>query len=119
MGYYSTLSFERTIKTNRSQEEINTLWEKFKSEQPEDRALFLEQYSFEKDTDGTIRLETEDYCSKHYSDGELAQFISTIIEEGHFILEFVGEDNSVWGYYITPNSVKEIEYIRMVDGKLI
>ena len=67
-----------------------------------------------------FELDCEEWYAKHYADESLAEFISQVIAEGTYcVLEFQGEDGAWWGYYITKDSVKEIKYVRMVDGKLI
>ena len=67
-----------------------------------------------------MEIDTDDRYAKHYADRKLAEFISQVIAEGTYcVLEFQGEDGDWWGYYITNGSVKEIEYVRRVDGVVL
>jgi hypothetical protein len=125
MGYYSTLVSQPRIKTHLTEEQFFKKWDELKASLigTVDEG-FLDQYDWKTDKkEGSFTwyyLELEDWHSKHYADEALAEFISEVIAEGErCLLEFNGEDGCNWGYYITKGSVKEIEYVKMVDGKRI
>jgi len=127
MGIYSTLERCDDIKVvGMTEENFRNKWKKKIESLDEDRKGYLDFYEWsitQKEPDClwfSLGCEDDDYYAKHYADRDLADFISTVIaEDSVCLLEFSGDDNSLWGYYITHGSVKEIEYVRMVDGKLI
>jgi hypothetical protein len=125
MGYYSEIIGLDPVETVLSKEEFCAKWEQaIKATEGTTKEGYLDIYSWDIEhkengklwfalgtTDGSLE-------AKHYADRELAQFISSVIADGRFcILEFDGEDGERWGYYITVAVVKDIEYVRMVDGK--
>ena len=125
MGYYSTLIAQEPVKTALTKEEFFERWEKAKESLvgTEDEG-YLDEYKWEvwKEEGGFTWywLDMEEWYAKHYADEHLAKFISEVIVDGEkSLLEFNGEDGINWGYYITKGSVKEIEYVKMVDGKRI
>ncbi len=124
MGYYSTLRLTPAIKTPLTEDEFRSAWQKANDELV---GTYLEGYleiynwEFEGKENGYSRfqlsIEADDW-TEHYASLKLAYFISSVIAEGEkCILEFLGEDGELWGYYISRNLIKEIEYIKMVDGK--
>ncbi len=125
MGYYSTLQRCDRVKTFLSIEEFMNKWdEAVKSTVGTNEEGYLDFYTWRMEEEGNGRrfmsLDMDDWCSKHYADYKLAEFISRVIApDASCILEFTGEDGGQWGYYIQAETVKDIEYIRMVDGKPI
>jgi hypothetical protein len=124
MGYYSTPTRHDEVKTLRmTQEEFDKKWQEFCNSKGGDDKFYLEQYRWclnEKDPDASFfYIDMDEWYSKHYADEALAEFISQVIVDGaHCILEFLGDDGP-WGYYITKGIVKNIEYVKMVDGERI
>jgi hypothetical protein len=125
MGFYSTLQRSDTVKTLLSIEEFMNKWnqaiEAIKGTAEEG---YLDFYIWKMDSDKDgfrfFSIDMDDRYAKHYADSELAEFISGVIAPGaSCILEFTGEDGGQWGYYVQPETVKDIEYVRMVDGKPI
>ena len=126
MGYYSTLIAQKPVKTSLTEKEFFEKWEKAKESLAGDKESegYLDMYNWEvwkRDGEFTwYYLEMEEFYAKHYADEALAVFISEVIADGEkCLLEFCGEDGFNWGYYITKGSVKDIEYVKMVDGKPI
>lgn len=126
MGYYSTLTRCDAVKVvGMTEEQFRKKWkEKVESLDANEGHLDFYDWLPGKKDPGCLwfNLECQDdeWYAKHYADEELAEFISEVIAEGTYcVLEFQGEDGAWWGYYITKDSVEEIEYVRMVDGKLI
>jgi hypothetical protein len=125
MGYYSTMSRCDVVKTEMAKEEFMAKWNQaVEATKGTDDEGYLDFYQWdvsdEKDGFRWMEISMEEWYAKHYADDALAEFISSVIADGGFcLLEFQGEDGAWWGYYITKQSVKEIEYVRMVDGKLV
>ena len=125
MGYYSTMSRHDSLPVRITKEEFYEKWNQaIEATKGTDNEGYLDFYEWdatrEKDGAQWFDIEMDDWCAKHYADSELAKFISGVIAPGaSCILEFTGEDGGQWGYYIQPETVKDIEYVRMVDGKPI
>lgn len=124
MGYYSTLIRCDDIKTTLSKEEFMRKWiETVRETEGTDKEGYLfYNWELSKEENGFrwFSIEMDEWFAKHYADRELAEFISEVIsDDAKCILEFNGEDGVSWGYYITKNSVKEIEYVKLVDGKVL
>jgi len=125
MGYYSTLQRCDTVKTPLSVEEFMEKWnEAITSAIGTYEEGYLDFYIWKMDSDKDglrwFSIDMEDWYAKHYADSGLAKFISSVIAPGaSCILDFSGEDGGQWGYYIQAKTVKDIEYVRMVDGKPI
>ena len=124
MGYYSTMIRHDDVKTLPMTEEgFKKKWEEFCASKDEDSRSYLEQYKWvlnKRDPDASrFDIEMGDWYSKHYADEDLAGFVSQVIaDDARCLIEFLGDDGP-WGYFITKGSVKEIEYVRMVDDKRI
>jgi hypothetical protein len=125
MGYYSTLTRCDPVKVvGMTEEQFRKKWKEKIELLDDDHEGYLDFYNWlsgKKEPDCLwFELNCEEWYAKHYADRKLAEFISQVIAEGTYcVLEFQGEDGAWWGYYITNGSVKEIKYVRMVDGKLI
>ena len=125
MGYYSTLTRCDPVKVvGMTEEQFRKKWKEKIESLDDDHKGDLDFYNWlpgKKEPDCLwFELDCEEWYAKHYADESLAEFISQVIAEGTYcVLEFQGEDGAWWGYYITKDSVKEIKYVRMVDGKLI
>jgi hypothetical protein len=127
MGYYSTLTHWEEVKVDAREftgVQFMEQWEKAVKESKDPGYLDFYKWSLnEGDPDYLwfdLEVEDDEWYAKHYADRELAEFISRVIAKGaSSVLEFVGEDNCQWGYYISRDSVKNIEYVKMVDGKPI
>jgi|GEM_PF-2274204 len=125
MGYYSRIIGLDLVETDLSKEEFFAKWRKaIKATEGTSKEGYLDIYNWDIEhkengklwftlgtTDGSLE-------AKHYADKALAQFISSVIAgDAECMLEFDGENGERWGYYITAGMVKDIEYVRMVDGK--
>ena len=124
MGHYTTLTEGPSFRFAGTWEEFMEKWRQRVKDDGEYSCLDLYDWELEKqDPDSiVVGLKCESYYAKHYSDRELAQFISTVIaEDDHTILEYADSDGDGghWGYYITRGNIKPLEYVRMLDGKLV
>jgi len=125
MGYYSTLRKCGTVKTPLSIEEFMNKWnEAINSAIGTDEEGYLDFYIWKMDSDEDgfrfFAIDMDDWSAKHYADRLLAKFISSAIApDASCILEFSGEEGCQWGYYVQRETVKDIEYVMMVDGKPI
>jgi len=123
MGDYSELTgcSEITVK-GMTWDEFQERWRKTVEDDGGDESyLILYEWELnEKDPDALhIDLKCDVCFAKHYSTDKLAKFISEVIAEGSdCVLEFLGGEGP-WGFYVTKGSVKDIKYVRMVDGKQI
>lgn len=115
----------KEFKTALGEEEFRKRWEearRVREKEEDDDWLDIYEWVLDRIEGNKMRatIKMDDWYAKHYADESLADFISQVIEEGdHSILEFCGEDGGTWGYYITRETVKEIEYVKMVDGQPI
>jgi len=76
----------------------------------------LKSYSF-REENGLIHLvpPANSPIGTHYCDRLLAEFISHVIERGHWTtLELVGEDGQRWGYFITAGKVRPLGWLKVV-----
>lgn len=113
-----------TFETDYTPEELERKFEEFAAKVDEEMRSWLLQYCFEPLGDGSVEVlpRDGDYYGKHYACKYLARFISTVIRPGTYaLLEFVGEDDECWGYFITAGRVDPLAYVRCVcrDGKEI
>lgn len=116
MPYYSTIQISGKVKEyDKERLELlnNVLAGKV---DPEEIHPALEIYGFkggrfEFCENGKIELELEEYTERFYEADEIAEILSTIIKKGYIRMVFIGEDGEIWGYFITPNSIKELTTI--------
>ncbi len=106
MGYYSTLNFEgKAEKINeKALENLNKMLEKSKFEGFEGAEV-----SF--DENGYINIEMADYTNKFQDDEQFVNELAKIIEKGHIIIHFIGEDGITWGYLIKDRKVKQGSFV--------
>jgi len=110
------------------EEEFRKRWEEFKREvfghmdnnecaRTYDGPLDIYDWLAEKRDDGktVYTVCMDEYCTTHYYIGRLVEFISKVIDgNDSCILELVGEDGDLGGWYIRRGSVEPIKYVRMV-----
>lgn len=123
MGYYSTLLNQPMIKSSLTEKEFMEEWEKAKQELIGSYLEgFLDFYRWEHIGKNVFYLELEDgdTWAKHYADSQLVKFIASVIaDDEQCLLEFYGEDGNQWGYLISKDSVRDVDYVKMVDGVVI
>jgi len=111
------------------EEEFRKRWEEFKKEvyehmydneyaRTDDKYLDIYDWLAKKRDDGktVYTVCMDEYYMKHYDMERLAEFISKVIDgNDSCILELVGEDGDLEGWYIRRGSVDQIKYVRMIS----
>lgn len=112
MGYYSTFSFnlDKVIVDKEKIKEVETY---FSDCEKEDVIGFYNvKLPVVEESNGKTVLEDielEDYYQKFYDDRVFAEKLKDAIKEGTVKLSFIGEDNFIWGYFITSSGVIDLE----------
>ena len=127
MSYYSFLSTSGHFLSALNEKELAEAFENYKKKLLEDddlwkglEAAHLVKYGFrlEGTEDNLYRYELtcecDEFFNTHYADERLAEFISKVIAKGYFCLYFDGQDDTDWGWFITPGSVRSIKYFPKV-----
>ena len=129
MGYYS-MFYGGEFQSDFSLEEIKKRYQEFIKKEQEETIkkdeigadtlpLFLSEYDFDEYSPGHFEVVMDEYYMKHYQDGRLAKFISTVIKPGTFCqIRLVGEDFEMWGYHIEHGAVYELD-IKFQKGGLM
>ncbi len=116
MAYNSSIEFDG-FETELCQVELDRAFEQFikeeeqKSESPVAGPAYLETYCFRVEQ-GYASFDPGDARhAKHDADNLLAKFVSKVIRPGsRTSMEFLGDDDSRWGYAIERSAVHPLRY---------
>ena len=114
MGYYSTLKEPEGKITKVNREALESLNKKLESEELEG----FEEMEIEIDNKGYVNIEAADFVRKFDDTEEFLNEFAKVVEEGHVVFTFVGDDGGISSFIVKNGKVENGLYMIIPESLL-
>lgn len=122
MGYYSTLYIDIS-KDAMLRKDYEEIWNKALNEDIDlANSVFAEVRFGVIASPGGFQLTGlyfDDWNQKFYEDEKFARVLSRMLAKGWVDLKFIGEDDSMWGWRVTPGHIEPLRVIWVPESAKI